>query len=130
MHKEPSSSRQMIFPTTGKCSKKCTCYSFSDNKVVGRHHLSSLEKLVWIQLDLRLPDEDDSDEVEVEVPPSGDVRRLGDSHLNYVAGKGQTYETETAASTGRQLQESTTQVCYFVFYNISTSHTKRGISYY
>ena len=72
--------------------------------------LSSFEKLAWIQLELRLPDEGDSDEVEIEVDPSGEVRRLGDSHLSYVAEKGHTYEMEAVASTGRQLQESTTQV--------------------
>ena len=90
--------------------------------------LLSVEKLAWIQLELKLPDEDDSDEVEVEVPPSGDVRRLGDSHVNYVTGKGHSYETGAGESTGRQLQEeSTTQVCYFYSDKISF-HAKQPIS--
>ena len=82
-------------------------HSFSDDKVVD---LSSLEKLAWIQLELRLPDEGDSDKVEIEVDPSGEVRRLGDSHLSYVANNRHTYEMEAGASTGRQLQESKAQV--------------------
>ena len=90
--------------------------------MVGRHDLSSLEKLAWIQLDLRLLEEDDSDEVNIEIDPSGDVRRLGDSYLNYVAEKGHPYETEAVASAGRQLQQSTTQVCYFLSLQYLVQH--------
>ena len=82
--------------------KKYACHSFSDNKVVGRHDLSSLQKLAWIQLDLKLPEEDDADDIDILEAPEGDVRRLGDS--------------QPVAAAGRQLQQSTTQVCYFYSY--------------